>query len=128
MTLSMHNILSQSRIDQQLVIGLQLCALLVAGIVLLVFLFLLTESLPILSHLSISRFITDQSWHPTQALYNITPMLSATVISTLGALLLATPMGIASALFSRYYTPEFLVARYRRIIELLAGIPSIKGY
>ena len=125
MILSMPNILSPSRTDQTLVIGLNLCALLAAGIVLLVFLFLLSESLPILTQLSISRFITDQSWHPTQALYNITPMLSATVLSTIGALLLATPMGIASALFSRYYAPEFLAVWYRRLIELLAGIPSV---
>jgi len=121
----MTNILSQSRTDHTLVIGLRLCALLVAGIVLLVFLFLLTESLPILTHILISRFITNQSWHPIQALYNITPMLSATVLSTLGALLLATPMGIASALFSRYYAPEFLAIWYRRLIEVLAGIPSV---
>ncbi len=121
----MHNTLSLSRIDQQLVIALKLCATLVAGVVLLVFLFLLSESLPILTQLPISRFFTDQSWHPTQSLYNITPMLSASVLSTIGALFLATPMGIASALFSRYYAPEFLAAWYRRLIELLAGIPSV---
>jgi len=125
MILSMPNILFQSRTDHILVIGLRLCALLVAGVVLLVFLFLLSESLPILTQVSISRFFTDPSWHPTQALYNITPMLSATVLSTLGALLLATPLGIASALFSRYYAPKILALWYRRLIELLAGIPSV---
>ena len=52
-------------------------------------------------------------------------MLSATLLSTLGALLLATPLGIASALFTRYYAPPALAAWYRRLIELLAGIPSV---
>ncbi|WP_269844814.1 phosphate ABC transporter permease subunit PstC [Methyloprofundus sedimenti] len=46
-------------------------------------------------------------------------------MSTLGALLLATPLGIASALFSRYYAPPAVATGYRRLIELLAGIPSV---
>jgi len=121
----MPNILSQSRTDQHLVIGLKVCALLAAGIVLLVIMFLLSESLPILRGIAISRFFTDQSWHPTEELYNISPMLSATVLSTLGALLLAIPLGIVSALFSRYYAPKTIAVLYRRLIELLAGIPSV---
>jgi len=125
MTLLMHNILSLPRVDKQLVIGLRLCALLVAGLVLLVFLFLVSESWPVLNHISSSRFLTDNSWHPAQGFYNITPMLSATLLSTFGALLLATPLGIASALFSRYYALEFVAVWYRRLIELLAGIPSV---
>ncbi len=52
-------------------------------------------------------------------------MLSATLLTTLGALILATPLGIASALFSRYYAPSFVATWYRRLIELLAGIPSV---
>ena len=65
------------------------------------------------------------SWHPVDGLYKLTPMLSATLYSTLGAVLLAAPLGIASALFSRYYSPPFLAGCYRRLIELLAGIPSV---
>ncbi len=121
----MHNTLSQSRTDKQLVLGLRFCALLVAGIVMLVFMFLASESWPVLNHISWSHFFTDKSWHPAQGFYNITPMFSATLLSTLGALTLATPLGIASALFSRYYAPEFVAVWYRRLVELLAGIPSV---
>lgn len=125
MTLLMHNTLSQSRIDKYLVAGLRFCALFVAAIVLLVFLFLASESWPLLKHISLARLFTDPSWHPTQGLYNISPMLSATLFSTLGALLLATPLGIASALFSQYYAPTVIAIWYRCLIELLAGIPSV---
>jgi len=52
-------------------------------------------------------------------------MLWGTILSTLGALLLATPLGIASALFSHYYAPPLLATGYRRLIALLAGIPSV---
>lgn len=117
--------MSLSQTDKQLVLLLRLCALISAAIVVLILVFLLSESKPILQHVSVLRFISDASWHPAQSLYNLTPMLSATLLSTLGALLLATPLGIASALFSRYYAPTFLAAWYRRLIELLAGIPSV---
>ncbi|NOQ63385.1 MAG: phosphate ABC transporter permease subunit PstC [Methyloprofundus sp.] len=125
MTLLRHNILSLSKTDQQLSLLLRLCALISALLVALILGFLLSESLPILQRVSILNFMNDPSWHPVQGLYNITPMLSATLLSTLGALLLATPLGIASALFSRYYAPPLLAAWYRRLIELLAGIPSV---
>ena len=111
--------------DRRLAVLLQICALLAAAIVLLILLFLLKESLPILQHVALSRFVSDASWHPLQGLYGLTPMLAATLSATLGAVLLAAPLGIASALFSRYYAPPLLAACYRRLIELLAGIPSV---
>lgn len=117
--------MSLFRTDRQLAALLHGCALVAAAIVLLILLFLVKESWPVLRHLPLTRFLTDASWHPVDGLYKLTPMLSATLYSTLGALLLATPLGIASALFSRYYAPLFLAGCYRRLIELLAGIPSV---
>ena len=86
--------MSLSRADRQLVALLRGYALLAAAIVLLILLFLVKESWPILQHVALTRFITDTSWHPVQSLYQLTPMLSATLYSTLGAVLLATPLGI----------------------------------
>lgn len=117
--------MSLSQTDKHLTFILRLCALLSAAVILLILIFLLNESLSIFQHVSVSRFINDASWHPQQGLYNITPMLSATILSTVGALILATPLGIASALFSYFYAPKFLATWYRRLIELLAGIPSV---
>lgn len=114
-----------SRTDRQLAALLRGCALFSAAIVLLILLFLVKESWPVLRHVALTRFVTDASWHPVQHLYRLTPMLSATLYSTLGAVLLAAPLGIASALFSRYYAPPFLAGCYRRLVELLAGIPSV---
>lgn len=117
--------MSLSRVDRQLALVLQGCALLAAVPVMLILLFLVKESWPVLQHVAWTRFIIDTSWHPVDGLYKLTPMLSATFYSTLGAVLLAGPLGIASALFSRFYAPPFLSECYRRLIELLAGIPSV---
>ena len=91
----------------------------------MIMLFLLVESWPVLQHLSLVRFFTDSSWHPLEGAYNLTPMLSGTLLASIGALFLAIPLGIASAIFIVYYASSRSALLYRRLIELLAGIPSV---
>ncbi len=98
----------------------------IAGtIVLLIVTFLAMEAFPVLRHVGITRFFTDPSWHPAEGLYNLTPMLWGTLFATVGSVLIATPLGILSAVFCHYYAPPAIARPYRRLIELLAGIPSV---
>lgn len=125
MTLSKRNILSPSHTDNWLAWLLGGCALLATLVVVLILGFLISESWPVLQHVPLAHFFADASWHPSQGLYNLMPMLSATLLCSLGALLLAGLLGIASALFMQYYAPPLLAGMYRRMIELLAGMPSV---
>lgn len=98
----------------------------IAGaIVLLILFFLVIEALPVLYHVGLIRFFTDSSWHPAESLYHVMPMVWGTLCAAGGALLLAFPLSIASALFSQYYAPPSLAWLYQRFLELLAGIPSV---
>ena len=98
----------------------------VAGaIVLLIVAFLIMEALPVLQHVGAARFFTDPSWHPAEGFYNLTPMLWGTLFAMVGSVLIATPLGILSAVFCHYYAPPVIARPYRRLIELLAGIPSV---
>ncbi|HSM81631.1 MAG TPA: phosphate ABC transporter permease subunit PstC, partial [Nodosilinea sp.] len=65
------------------------------------------------------------AWSPTQAAYNLLPMIWGTLAVTVGAVVLAVPLGLGSALFCQYYAPPWLAPIYRRLMELLAGIPSV---
>lgn len=100
-------------------------ALLAAAIVLVIMLFLLWETLPILQTIGLTRFFNDPDWHPTSEEFNLLPMLWGTLLVTVGAVLIATPLGICSAIFCHYYAPPALASLYRRLIELLTGIPSV---
>ena len=100
-------------------------AVISALVMAMIMLFLLVESWPVLQHLSLARFFTDSSWHPLEGAYNLTPMLSGTLLASIGALFLAIPLGIASAIFIVYYASPRSALLYRRLIELLAGIPSV---
>jgi len=125
MTWSPPNISSLSRADGRLALGLGAAATLVAALLGLLLLFLLSESWPVLRDIGAARFWSDPGWHPAENLYGLAPMLWATLAASIGALLLATPLGLASALFCRFYAPPLVARAYRRIIGLLAGVPSV---
>ncbi|NEO14553.1 phosphate ABC transporter permease subunit PstC [Moorena sp. SIO3F7] len=117
--------MSPSRSDTILILTLQGCAVVAGAIVVLIVVFLITEALPVLGEVGLLPFFTDPSWHPAETLYNVTPMLWGTLFVTAGAMLVATPLGILSAVFCQYYAPSSIAGLYRRLIELLAGMPSV---
>ena len=119
------NTLSRSRSDAVLVWILRGAAAVSGAIALLIAVFLVAESLPILRTVGLARFFDDPSWHPTEGLYNLAPMLWGTLFAMAGSVLLATPIGLLSAVFCRFYAPPRIAGLYRRLIELLAGIPSV---
>jgi phosphate transport system permease protein len=114
-----------SRADVALVWGLRGAALVTGAIAILIAVFMVLESLPILRAVGVGRFFSDSDWRPTDGLYNLVPMLWGTLFAMTGAVLVATPLGILSAVFCHYYAPPRVATVYRRMIELLAGIPSV---
>jgi phosphate transport system permease protein len=92
-------------------------------------LFLVVESLPALRNIGIGRLFHDATWHPApnadQGRFLLVPMILGTLLSTLGAMVIATPLGLASAAFSEFYAPRSLARWYRHLVEILAGIPSV---
>lgn len=96
-----------------------------AGIVVLVLGFLLLEAAPALGQIGFVRFLRDGAWHPRSGQFGMVAMVVATLLVALGAVLLAAPVGLGSALFARFCAPPLVGTAYRRLIELLAGIPSV---
>ncbi|MEH1812611.1 MAG: phosphate ABC transporter permease subunit PstC [Nostoc sp.] len=125
MTLFKSKTLSSSLNDFWLIWILRFLAAIAGVIALLIIGFLILESLPVLNHVEITRFFTDSSWNPTAGLYNLFPMLLGTFLAMLGSVAIATPIGILSAVFCQFYAPPVMARLYRRLIELLAGIPSV---
>lgn len=102
---------------------------LLAIIVLLgIFALLLYTSIPAFREVSLKEFLTSARWDPTspeRPEYGLLSMLASTVMVTLGALLIAFPVGVAVAA----YLSDVASPRAREIIkpvvELLAAIPSV---
>ena len=121
--------MSRSFPDAILVRVLRLLAFLSGCIVLFVFLHLVLEAWPALETPGLRRFLTDDAWRPAggppDARYGFAPMVVGSLAATLGAMLLAAPLGYCSAVFCHQCAPPRLRGAYRRIVELLAGIPSV---
>lgn len=117
--------MSPSARDARLFGVLAVSAAIAAGLLALIVLFLLRESWPVLSRVGVSGFLTGSGWHPTEGAFGITPMLVGSMAMTTLAVAIATPVGVGSAIFCRFYAPSGFGWLLRWIIILLAGIPSV---
>lgn len=94
-------------------------------IALLIFAYLCAQSAPLLMTIGVARFFTDLTWAPSSGQFNLVPMLAGTAFATLGAISVAAPVGIASAVFISFYAPPLVARLVRGILGLLAGLPSV---
>ncbi len=83
---------------------------------------------------SISRFglsfLSSSKWNPVETEINkiafgALPFIFGTVVTSLLALILATPLAIGSAIFVSEYSPPWIGKPVAFIIELLVAIPSV---
>lgn len=115
----------QTRRDRLLRVILITLAVITATIVVWIAAFLVQESLPLLTSKRWTELFTNDGWYPQSRQFQISAMLAGSLLVTLGATAIAVPVGLLSALYMRYYAPRLLAQVYRRLLELLAGIPSV---
>lgn len=102
-----------------------LAAVISACLVLLIVLFLLKESWPILEREGLSAFLSGGAWAPREDSFDLLAMAVGTLAVTAGALLIASSCGILVAFYARFFAPPRLLPYIRRSLEILAGIPSV---
>ncbi|MEE9405144.1 MAG: phosphate ABC transporter permease subunit PstC [Algisphaera sp.] len=112
-------------VDRAGAVVLRGCGVVSASVVLLIVGFLMWKAWPAATEIGLLHFVGDTGWHPTEGAFSLVAMALATVAVTLGAVLLAAPLGVASAAFTRFYAPRWVAGVYRRGVEVLAGIPSV---
>lgn len=93
------------------------------GIVIVLF----REGLPIFKEVGIFDFLFGKSWYPTYEPpdFGIFPLIMGSLIVTFGAMLLAVPIGVSSAVYISYVLPKKFKNFVKPIVEMLAGIPSV---
>lgn len=94
------------------------------GLVLLIFVFLLREGLPILIEVPLTNFF-DVRWYPTFGLFGLLPLLLGSALVTFTAIAISLPLGVATAVFVREVAPHWAREILKPLIEVLAGIPSV---
>jgi len=94
------------------------------GFVALIFLFLLREGLPVFFEVPPGNLLGTR-WYPTFDLFGTLPLALGSIMVTVVAILIALPLGVATAVFVREVAPNWARQVLKPMIEVLAGIPSV---
>lgn len=94
------------------------------GFVVLIFLFLLREGVPVFLQVPLNNLL-DTHWYPTFNLFGMLPLILGSVLVTVSAIVMALPLGVATAVFVREVAPGWAREILKPMIEVLAGIPSV---
>jgi phosphate transport system permease protein len=90
----------------------------------LIFFFLLTEGVPALSEVSLSTLFSTR-WYPIENYFGLLPLIGGSIIVTLGATLIAVPIGILSAIYIAEVAPRRTRDFLKPLVEILGGLPSV---
>lgn len=98
-----------------------LCASLSAVIVFLITAFLLREGIKVLN----PGFLFGMTWSPHRGLFGIFPTIVGTLCVVAGAVIIATVIGIPSAIFLSEFSPFWVRNIVKSSVEVIVGIPSV---
>lgn len=90
----------------------------------LILFFLIREGLPALGDVSLSSLFGTR-WYPIEEYFGVLPLITGSLIVTIGAMLIALPFGVGTAVFLSEVSPLWLKSVLKPIIEILAGLPSV---
>jgi phosphate transport system permease protein len=88
---------------------------------------LVFEAALFFQEVSIVEFLTGTKWTPLFASQNfgIWPLVTGTMLTSVGAMLIALPLGLLSAIYLSEYAPYRARRVLKPLLEILAGIPTV---
>jgi len=88
---------------------------------------LISQSLPFFTEVSPTKFLSGRVWAPTPepGKFGVIPLVTGTLMITVGSGIISIPLGLLSAIFMSEYAPKRLRGLLKPLLELLAGIPTV---
>ena len=74
---------------------------------------------------SLVEFLTGTKWQPQIGEFGIWPLLTATLMTSFIAMLVAAPLGLGAAVYLSEYASARVRAILKPILEILAGVPTV---
>ncbi len=78
-----------------------------------------------LPEVTIGEFLTNTVWAPQAGEFGILPLLNATFITTIMAMIVAGPLGLGAAIYLSEYASPRARSILKPILEVLAGVPTV---
>ena len=92
--------------------------------VLLIFYFLLSEGVVTLGEVPLSNLFSTR-WYPIEEYYGILPLIGGSLLVTVGAMLVAVPVGLGTAIYISEISPRWAREILKPLVEMLGGLPSV---
>lgn len=77
------------------------------------------------SSVTLAKFLSGTTWSPQIGQFGIWPLVTATVMTSAIAMLVALPLGLASAIYLSEYAGERARGIVKPVLEVLAGVPTV---
>jgi phosphate transport system permease protein len=90
----------------------------------LIFFFLIKEGLPTFGEVPLSNLLSTR-WYPIEDYYGLLPLISGSLIVTIGATAIAVPFGIGGAIYISEIAPRWMREILKPLVEVLGGLPSV---
>ena len=115
---------SGHRADAAFRLSSRLAGLIIVALLLLIALLLAIDSRLTWETFGLS-FVTGTTWDPVAGIYGALPFIVGTIEAAAIAIVLASPIGILTAIYLSELAPRRLATPLTFVIELLAAIPSV---
>jgi phosphate transport system permease protein len=92
--------------------------------VVMIFIFLLREGSATIIEVPLKTLFSTR-WYPIEGYFGILPLICGSIIVTIGATLIAVPLGVCCAIFIAEIAPRWVREILKPLVELLAGLPSV---
>lgn len=93
--------------------------------VVIIIVFIFKTGAPAFFEIGMFDFIFGSEWNPSANAFGILTMIVASILGTLGAVIVGALIGVFVAIFLAELSPKWLYKIIKPAIELLAGIPSV---
>lgn len=110
--------------ERAITIAIQLAGYLSILYVGLISIFLVKEGLPALVEVPASSLF-GKFWYPIEGYFSIWPLVLGSLTVTVGAVLIAVPLGVTTAVYISEVAPRWAKEVLKPLVEMLAGLPSV---
>ncbi len=90
----------------------------------LIFFFLVREGIPTFAETSLSSLLSIR-WYPIEDHFGILPLITGSLMVTIGAAFVAVPFGLGTAVYISEIAPRWMREILKPLVELLGGLPSV---
>jgi phosphate transport system permease protein len=92
--------------------------------VLVIFFFLIQQGVPAVIQVRLPDLLGVR-WYPIEDIFGLAPLILGSLVVTLGATLIAVPLGLATAVYIAEVAPRSVREVLKPFIEVMAGLPSV---